>query len=379
MIQGSCDPRFERVREAFAEGFASRGEHGAAVAIRIDGKTVLDLRGGFVDKEKTRPWQPDTIATVFSVTKGLTAACLHALADDGKIDIEAPVARYWPEFAAAGKESIPVRFLLDHRAGLPAIRAPLPPEALYDWNVMTNALAAETPWWTPGTKHGYHAITFGWLVGELVRRVSGKSVGAFFRERFAKPLELDTQIGIPPSDDARCTPLRWLPRDRTPGAKPTLMEKAMADPEGIVAKAFANPPTTVLPQTLETREWRGGEVPSVNGHTTALGLAKLYGAFARGEALSRTAVDRARAESSSGHDEILDVTTRFGLGYMLSVPGEEMGPSEGAFGHPGAGGSLGFADPTASLGFGYVTNRLGTRLQLDPRAKALIAAVYASL
>lgn len=382
MIEGHCDPRFLRVREAFAEGFASRGEHGAAVAITIDGRPVVDLHGGFVDKEKTRPWRADTIVTVFSVTKAWTATCAHALVDEGRLDLDRPVAAYWPEFGAAGKEAIPVRWLLDHRAGLPAVRRPLAADAIYDWNEMTSALAAETPWWEPGTKHGYHAITFGWLVGEVIRRVSGMQPAAFFRARIAGPLGIDAQIGIPETDDGRCSPLRWLPRETSGGAEPTLMEKAMADPQGMLALAFANPPTLVFPATLETRAWRGGEIPSANGHATARALARLYAALARGgeidgvRVLSRAQIDRARAESSAGHDAILDEPTRFGLGYMLSVPGEEIGPNDGAFGHPGAGGSLGFADPEAKLGFGYVTNRLGTRIQLDPRAKALIAAVY---
>lgn len=382
-IEGLCDPRFARVKSAFAMNFAERGDLGAAVAVTLGGVPVVDLWGGVADKTAGRAWAKDTIVNVFSTTKGLTAICAHRLVDEGRLDLEAPVAKYWPEFAQAGKGAITVRMLLSHRAGLPAVREPLPPEALFDWDTMTNALAGETPWWEPGTKHGYHAITFGWLVGEVIRRVSGVSPGTYFREKIAAPLGLDIHIGLAEADDARCAELRQARRE--PSIEPSVAERIMADPTSMLAKTFINPVTLALPGTTMSRPWRGAELPSVNGHATARSLADLYGALASGgsargvRVLSPESIARCGEERSLGKDAVLEVSTRFGDGFMLSQPTARMGRGPHSFGHPGAGGSLAFADPDARIGFAYVMNRMGTSLLVDPRAAALIEAVYASI
>lgn len=382
-MQGTFDPRFSRVRDVFAEGFVAHGEVGASVAVMLDGKLVVDLWSGFMDRAKTRPWTESTIANVFSVTKGWTAICAHRLVDQGKLDLDRPVAAYWPEFAQGDKSELPVRALLDHRAGLPAIRELLAPEALFDWPTMTAALAKETPWWTPETKHGYHAVTYGWLVGEVIRRVSGKMPGVFFRDEIAGPLGLDARIGLDAADDVHCADLRFLRRE--PGSSPTFAQRLMGAPESMAARAFTNPAALVMPDIALSRAWRGAEIPSINGHGTARANARLYGALAKGgtldgvQLLTKESIDRARTERSHGEDAILGVPTRFGLGFMLSEPGASFGPNEGAFGHPGMGGALGFADPVAGIGFGYVPNMLGTHIQLDPRAMRLVDAVYASL
>ena len=382
-IHGAHDPRFDGVRDAFAATFAAPTEIGAALAVTVDGRPVVDLWGGSMDGARTKPWERDTLVTVFSTTKGLSAMCAHRLVDQGLLDLDAPVARYWPEFAAAGKERLLVRSLLDHRAGLPAIRAPLPPAAMFDWDMMTGALAAEAPWWVPDEQHGYHAVTFGWLIGEVVRRVSGKTIGAYFREEIAGPLGLDTHIGMDEANDARCADLR--PGPRPSGGEETLFDRIIREPESMTAKAFINPMTMLMPGALASRAWRGAEVPAVNGHTTARSLARLYGALASGGALegarvlSPESIARCHGERSSGMDAILGVSTRFSLGFMLSQPGASFGPNATSFGHPGAGGSLGFADPVARVGFGYVMNRMGTEILVDPRALALIDAVYACL
>src|SRR5208282_5387074 len=201
-IEGQCDPRFEKVRAAFAANFESRGEVGAATAVMLNGRPVVDLWGGHMEKERTRPWTRDTLVNVYSTTKGLTAIYAHRLVDAGALDLDAPVATYWPEFAQAGKEKIPVRFLLSHRAGLPAVRKLLDDDALFNWNKMTMALAEQEPWWEPGTRHGYHALTFGWLVGEVIRRITGKTLGTYFREEIAQPLGLDCHIGLDARHDA---------------------------------------------------------------------------------------------------------------------------------------------------------------------------------
>jgi CubicO group peptidase (beta-lactamase class C family) len=366
VISGECDGRFARVREVFAESFADKLALGAAVAVTIDGRAVVDLWGGVADR--TRPWERDTLVNVFSTTKGFTAMCAHRLADQGLLELDAPVSRYWPSLG----HGITVAMLLDHSAGLPAVRTPLPPEALFDWDAMTNALAAETPWWEPGTAHGYHAVTFGWLVGEVIRRVSGKSVGEYFRELAG---DLDIHIGFGPELDARCAELRTGPRPNTP--EPTLFERIMMAPESMTARAFANPPSLLMPGTVASRAYRAAEIPATNGHATARAIAALYGTIDR--VLSREAIQRCGTERRFGRDLVLDVTTRFSLGFMLSQPGDMFGPNDSAFGHPGMGGSVGFFDPVARVGFGYTMNRMGTSTILDPRPEALIDALYQSL
>jgi CubicO group peptidase (beta-lactamase class C family) len=382
---GECDPRFERVREVFEHNFRERGEIGAAISVDVGGINVLDLWAGWADQARTRPWKRDTIVNVYSTTKGMTAICAHRLVEEGKLDLDAPVARYWPGFEQAGKVELPVRWLLDHRAGLPAVRAPLPPEALYDWDAMTRALAAQEPWWTPGERHGYHALTFGWLVGEVVRQISGQSLGSYFRTRIAEPLGLDFRIGLPASEHARVAEIGALPlTDEGDATGPNLGQLMLKDPEGMTARAFLNP----MPLTgHNSAVWREAEIPGANGHGTARALARVYGALATGgdldgvHVLSPESIARCAQEQSHGEDAVLMISTRFGLGFMLSqdFEGGAFGPGARSFGHPGAGGSVGFADPDAGVGFGYVMNRPGPNILLDPRATALIDAVYESL
>jgi CubicO group peptidase (beta-lactamase class C family) len=382
-IDGNCDPRFAPVREAFADNFKSRGDVGAAVAVTIDGKPVVDLWGGYADKARTRPWGRDTIVNVYSATKGVAATCLNRLVDQGRVDLDAPVARYWPEFAQAGKERLPVRWLLSHRAGLPAVRKPLPPDALLRWDVMTTALAEQEPWWEPGTKHGYHALTFGHLVGEVVRRVSGKSVGAYCREEIAGPLGLDFHIGLEAREDSRCAEVIAAPPP-PPGQHNPLADAAK-DPQSITAKAVNNPPGALKLDTINSRAWRGAEIPAANGHTNARALSRFYATLARGgeldgvRILSPEQIERCRTQESDGIDAVLSVPMRFGLGYRLTQPAAKYGPNPHSFGHTGAGGSLGFADPDAKLGFAYTMNQMGSQLLLDPRVAALLEAIYSAI
>ena len=381
-IQGRCEPRFARVREAFAENFRLRQELGAAVALALEGELVVDLWAGHLDPARTRPWQRDTLVNVYSTTKGVTALAAHRLVDEGRLELDAPVAKYWPEFAQAGKGALPVRFLLSHRAGLPAVRKLLPNEALYEWDAMTSALAAEAPWWEPGTAHGYHAVTFGWLVGEVVRRVAGKSLGAFLRDTFATPLGLDFHVGLAEREHARVADIREPEAPDPNGEATQLFARTLAEPEGVTARAFMNPPSMALGPNVPA--WRSAEIPGANGHGTARALAVLYGKAALGDAggvISDDAIGRCRGEQSRGLDRVLGVSTRFGLGFMLRQDSHEGGRclGAGAFGHPGAGGSLGFADPALRLGFGYVMNRMGSRILLDDRAIALVEAANACL
>ena len=258
-IEGTCEPRFKQVREIFADSFENGIEVGAAVAAVVDGKPIFDLWGGHADKARTRPWTRDTIVNVWSTTKGITSICAHRLVDQGKLDLDAPVAKYWPEFAQAGKEKIPVNFLLSHRAGLPAVRKQLPADAYVNWPVMCAALAAQEPWWVPGTKHGYHAITFGYLVGEVIRRITGKTPGTYLREEIAGPLKLDVHIGVDASFDPRIAELIGAPPP--PPDQPDQLARMTVDPESMTFKAIANPVPVVDPALVNSRAWRGAEIP----------------------------------------------------------------------------------------------------------------------
>ena len=383
-VGGDWEKRFARVREVFEQSFAT-GEVGAALAVAVDGELVLDLWGGHRDAARTKPWQRDTLANVYSTTKGMTAICANRLAEAGKLDLDAPVAHYWPEFAQAGKADIPVRWLLCHKAGVAAIRKPLPAGAFSDWKLMTESLAAESPWWEPGTAHGYHALTFGWLVGEVVRRVSGKSVGTYFRDEIAGPLGADLHIGTPAAHDARIAELIPAPLPKLDAGDDDFFAKLIAGAKPYALKAFMNP--MVLPGVFNSRDWRGAEIPAANGHGSARGIARIYSALANGGAidgvhvLSPEQIDRARTPQRSGPDLVIPVMpTKHSLGYQLGTEAEPIGPNPRAFGHSGAGGSFGFADPEARVGFGYAMNRMESGLFLiGPRATALMNAVFASL
>jgi CubicO group peptidase (beta-lactamase class C family) len=380
-IHGTCDPRFKRVQEVFAAHFAQGEETGASLSAVIDGKTVIDLWAGHADAARTRPWQRDSIVNVYSTTKGITALAALRLVERGQLDLDAPVARYWPEFAQAGKATLPVRWLLSHRAGLPAVQMPLPPEALYSWQAMTEALAAQKPWWTPGTRHGYHALTYGWLVGEVIRRITGVSVGEYVRREIAGPLGVDFEIGFGPGLDARVAELIWPPIDPS---VPNMFAELIKDPESVAAKAFMNPP--FAPEMANSRAWRAAELPAANGHTNARSLARIYGALARGGTQDGVAllrpetIARAWVEQSNGPDAVMPLVTRIGLGFFISTDTEKLGPNPRSFGHGGAGGSLGFADPDTKLGFGYAMNQMKNGIWLiDPRPKALYGALYDAL
>jgi CubicO group peptidase (beta-lactamase class C family) len=374
-VHGRCDPRFTGLRDAFAENFRERGEIGAALAVTVEGTPVVDLWAGYADPGRTRPWRADTLVDVFSVGKPMAALCMLILAERGELDLDAPVALHWPEFAAAGKDAVSARVILAHRAGLPALRGELAAGAMYDWGLMTSALAAETPWWEPGTLHGYHVNTYGFLVGEIVRRISGRSVGRFFADEVARRLGADFHFGLAAADHARCADFLF---PQVSGMDTTQM------PE-MTALAYLSPPGITGDGTVNTAAWRSAELPSANGHGTARAVARIYSALAAGGSIDGVrlldpgTVALAATEASSGPDAVLGRPSRFGLGFQLTQPERPLGPSPNAFGHFGAGGSLGFADPDAGLAFGYTPNQgLGPRWQ-NPRNRALLDALYASL
>jgi CubicO group peptidase (beta-lactamase class C family) len=382
-IDGAVDAAFEPVRRAFRDNFAARGEVGAALAVIVRGRTVVDLWGGMADPVTQRPWRRDTLCLVFSATKGATALCAHVLASRGLLDLGAPVAHYWPEFAAAGKEEIPVRMLLNHQAGLAALDGRLPEGALLDWDRMAAALAAQRPNWTPGSAHGYHALTFGWLVGEVVRRVSGRSLGRFFRDEIAVPLGLDFWIGLPEELEPRVCRLRMAP----PHHESSEIMRAMVIPTSLTARAFANPPGLLRASQVNSRAVHAAEIPAANGIGTAIALAGMYAALAEPKVVEIVGRDTLAAMSrteSEGEDLVLLLPTRFASGFMKSVDNRPrdsalLGPNDAAFGHVGAGGSLGMADPAAGVAIAYVMNQLGPGVMLNERGQSLIDAVYECL
>ena len=378
-IHGACDARFAGVRSAMAKNFRDHGEVGAAVAITVDGRPVVDLWAGWADGGHTRAWEHDTLVNVFSVGKAMAALSLLILVERGQVDLDAPAARYWPEFAARGKDGVTVRMLLGHRGGLPAIRHPLPSGAMYDWRLMTAALAEEDPWWEPGRLHGYHVNTFGFLIGEIVRRVSGESVDAFFRRVVAGPLAADFHFGIGPEYDARTADYFFA------NESPRIVaENDDTERRFLLGCVYANPPGIIGLGTVNTREWRAAVMPSTNGHATARAVARIYSALACGGAVDGVriqqpeTIEQAIAEVSCGPDVVLGRPSRFGLGFQLTQPERPLGPNPRTFGHFGAGGALGFADPDARLAFAYTMNQAGPRFQ-SPCTKALIAAAYAPL
>ncbi|MBP2336672.1 CubicO group peptidase (beta-lactamase class C family) [Saccharothrix coeruleofusca] len=349
-----CDPAFRPVVEAFREGI---GAGGAALAITAGGRIVVDVWHGTRDEAGTLPWERDTVVNVFSVSKSLVTTLAHVLVRRGLLDLDAPVSAYWPAF----RTRTTVADLLAHRAGLPALRDPMPEGSAYDWDAMTAALAAEPPWWEPGTRHGYHAVTFGWLVGEVLRRATGTSV----RDLVTAELGPDLHIGLPAHAERRAASV--LPPEGSAGVAPA--------PGPVALRAFTNPADLLVPGAINTPAARRAQIPAVNGHATARALAALHGGLA--DLLGSDVLARATAPRSDGPDEVLGGRTRFGLGYMLPNEVRPFAPNPRAFGHTGAGGSLAFADPDLGIGLGYVTNRvLISPAGPDPRWTPLLEALY---
>ena len=381
-IHGHCDERFTAVRTAFEENFRDRAELGAAVSVSVGGETVVDLWGGWADAARTRPWERDTLVNVWSTTKGPTALCAHVLADRGLLDLDAPVAVYWPEFAAAGKEKVLVRHLLSHRAGLSGLREPHSLAELCDWDLTTERLAATEPWWEPGTVSGYHAFTYGFLVGEVVRRVSGLRPGAFLEREVTGPLGIDFTIGLPEKDAGRAAELV-----HPPVVSSSEQAAIFAQLTPAALAALTNPVAGAA--EANTPEWRAAEIPAANGHGTARAVAALYGIFAgRGcygglRVLSPEAAERVREGQGSCRDLVLGIglgnDTELGLGLWLSGAEGSYGPNPRAFGHDGFGGSCGLADPESGVSLGYVMNRMGPHIANDPRKTALVDALYSAL
>jgi len=369
-IQGTCDDRFVGVKQALAATLGDR-DVGASVAVFLDGEPVVDLWGGYVDQGRTRPWERDTITCVFSTTKTMTALCALMLADRGELDLHAPVARYWPEFGAAGKEGVEVRHLLGHTAGLPRFDGAMATEEIYDWELATARLAAQAPLWEPGSAHGYHALTFGYLVGEVIRRVSGRSVGTLFAEEVAGPLDADFHIGLAPEHDQRIA-------ESLPDPDPTLAQIE----NDLLAEIWGDPPYDA--GTAATTAWRRAEIPAGNGYGNARSIAAVQSVLAcGGEArgvrlLLEAGCDAVFEEQANGIDRCLGVQTRLGMGYGLPSAAMPLSPNGRTCYWGGRGGSLVVVDLDAQMAVAYVMNQMLVTLT-DTRAPSIVSAAYAAL
>lgn len=388
-INGFCDEKFESVADEFLRNFSEREEVGASACVRIGDQKVVDLWGGYADAEAKTPWQEDTVSIVFSCTKAATALCAHLLVDRGLLNLNARVSDYWPEFAQAGKEDVTVAMMLNHSAGVPAFREPIKEGGYYDWDYMIERLEQETPFWPPGTRNGYHMISFGWTVGELVRRVSGKSLGQFFADELAAPLGLDFWIGLPESIDARVAPMiAAVPNIEPPVSD--FVQALMGDPQSTSHLALFNSGGHNANATAAHR----AEIGGAGGVSNARSLSKMFEPFANDgvadgtDFISTAAIARmSQVSMATQMDATLLRPTRFALGFMKSMDNRDYKPgnTEGfiigdrAFGHVGAGGSAGFADPDAKLSFGYTMNKMGDGILLTERGQSLVDATYRSL
>jgi CubicO group peptidase (beta-lactamase class C family) len=394
-VQGWTAKGFEGVRDAFARNFADGSEVGAAFSAYHRGNQVVDLWGGVADQQTGAPWNEDTIVLVYSTTKGMTAICANKLAQEGALDVDALVTEYWPEFGQAGKEAVPVSYLLSHRVGLPDIDGKMSLDDALAWEPVVDALVRQAPIWEPGSQHGYHATTYGWLAGEVVRRISGKSLGTFFHEQVATPLGLSTWIGLPESEEPRVARLIGWGNDSAGDDGGALFDASELDeatramlepligPDSLLMRALTAPGGALSGGVWNERAVRAAEIPAANGVSDARSIARMYAACI-GEVdgvrlLTEQQVKQATTQLTSGPNVVLmNMDIQFGLGFMLPSTIMEIGGPNG-FGHFGAGGSMGWADPDAGFGFGYVMNKMAMGLAGDTRTSSLVNACYAAI
>ena len=371
-IHGRWDDGWQPVVDELAEGFRSRGETGATLCITHEGRTVVDAWAG--------TFEEDSISIVHSCTKGATALCAHVLASRGLLDVEAPVTSYWPEFGRHGKDRTTVRMMLDHSAGVPVFRRDIARGELYDWDTVVGLLEDEEPHWEPGTRNGYHMINFGWTVGELVRRVSGRSLGTFFQDEIAGPLGIDFWIGLPEEQEHRVVPL--VPYGRQSGERLSAFAlDLLNDPQSIPSLAMRN----VMSTNMNERAYRAAEIGGGGGVTNARGLAGMYTPLALddGRLVDHGTLERMRRVSVATNDDAtLRIASRFALGFMVSMDNRAKAEKdsvvlgEHAFGHVGAGGSIGFADPSLGLAVGYTMDSMGPGILLNERGQSIVDATY---
>ncbi len=373
-IFGHCNPRFAGVERAFARNFEDGLEIGASFAATVDGELVVDLWAGHADGAGRRPWERDTIVNVYSTTKAMAALCALMLVDRGLLELDAPVANYWPEFGAAGKQALPVRYLLSHSSGLAGFAEPIPVEALFDWDHTTGLLASQKPMWEPGERSGYHALTFGHLLGELVRRQTGRTLGTFFREEVAQPLGADFHIGLAAEHEPRVGEI--VP-------PPAIDLASEVEPGSLAAKVLGNPPLTG--DVANQRAWRAAEIPAANGQGNARAVARVTAAMANGgelngvRLLTTATLEKALEEQCYGKDLVRGLPIRWGLGFGLTSREMPVGPNSRVLFWGGWGGSLVVIDLDERLSFSYVMNKMGSAPMGDPRPLRPAAALYRAL
>jgi CubicO group peptidase (beta-lactamase class C family) len=385
IIRGSCAPGYEQVRDVFETNFRERDEVGASVAVWVDGDLAVNLWGGSADAAGLRPWQGDTLASIFSGSKGLTSTCIHLLADRGEIDLHSPVAEYWPEFGQGGKQDITVAMVMAHRSGVIGPRTRLLPEETLDWDAVCDNIAKAEPWWEPGTAQGYHVVTFGFILGEITRRVTGRTLGQYLRTEIAEPFGIDVHIGLPAAEHHRCAEMVNKPQIRdvlAAGEAPGYPSSIAEHPMAALSVAMGFVPDDELGSN-DIDAWRAAEYPATNAHVTALGLATFYNALGQGKILSYEHMEKCRvSQGGFATDVVLGPRVAdhgWGLGYMLNQRGVA-GPNKRIFGHGGSGGSYGFVDLEHRIGYAYVMNYFdATKCNADPRSVALSDEVYSAL
>jgi CubicO group peptidase (beta-lactamase class C family) len=372
--QGTVAPGFENVRDAFAANFETGGEVGASFAVYKDGKYLVDIWGGHKDAAKSQDWNRDTLPNVWSTTKGVGALCLALLVERGELAYDDKVVKHWPEFGAHGKDQLTIGQMLSHQAGLSTVREPLTTEDLYDHDAMAARMAAAEPLWEPGTRSGYHALTFAFHTGEIVKRITGKTIGTFFQDEIAKPWGIDFFIGLPESEETRVAEMIAAPNAAA------LDANNMNDVQKLT---FTNPaPSPIAPND---RAWRAAELSSANGRGSASALAKLFGTVAVNGSINGVSLigEKTREAMSAiqitNEDLVLGMEVNWGAGFIRNIGGLLYGPNETTVGHSGFGGSFALCDPTAGVGISYTMNQMGPDLAGDPRAMGLLAAAYASL
>ena len=402
MIEGHCDERFQKIHQILEKQIENGFEIGASVALELEGKEVVNLYGGYSKPDKSSRWEQDTITNVWSVTKGVVGACVIKLIDEGKLDVNEKVQTYWPEYGCNGKQETTVLDFLCHRAGMYGFQNGYPKEPWTNWLAYTKELEAQSPFRKPGSSQSYHALTFGWLIGELFRRVDGRTVGNYFREEFAEPLKLDFHIGVKDQDIARCAEITF---------------KNWTE-ENPFINSLANVPDAILNQNMKNfkdaiksrdyaiafdtgrsdddnypnkDDWRKGEVPSANGHGTAASLAKLFGIMSTGcerdgvRLFDESILNKAIEVHSRGPDTVLfGSNLKFGYCFMLEQKSNFLGDfvptfKKTAFGHAGAGGAVAFGDKEKQIGFAFVGNRQQDYSMLYRTANKLIEEIYSIL
>ena len=367
LVSGHCDGRFTAVREEFVRNFEERGDVGAAVCVMIDGQPVVNLVGGWQDQARERPWDERTVVNVWSSTKGVAAACFAMIVDRGLVRYDQPVADFWPEFAAHGKDAVTVAMLLSHQAGLCGFADPATVSDLLAGEASAARLAGQAPLWPPGTASGYHAISVGILATALFERIEGRSLRRFVAEELAAERQLDIMIGLPSKDDHRRAEMV---------APPEMSSASIGSLTPPQIAALANPPLD--PLLPNEAIWREADVPSANGHSNAGALAGLYATLVGGALVGTQTLAEATKVRIGNVDLVLGIPVQWAAGFLLNTDGV-YGPSRAAFGHSGWGGSFAFGDPATGLSMSYTMNRMGTMLRDDPRDVALIEAAYRSL